>query len=545
MNTPQPGRAWQVWALLALTLACLLPFLSKAVHLDDPLFIWTARHIQKDPLNFYGFAVNWNSETWPMADITQNPPLAAYYMALVGSILGWTETALHFGFLWPAVAVVLGVYFLGREFCGHPFLAALATLATPAFIVSSTGLMCDTLMLALWLWAIFFWMRGLTQSSQPQLAAAVLLAAACALTKYFGLSLIPLLAVYAAVTQRKAGAWLLYLGVAVLIVAGYQAWTHHLYGKNLLLNAVGYATNARVGGGLTSKIPTSLSFMGGCVLIVPAALPLLWGKRGAIIAAGGVIALVLILAARKSIAAFSLLESARLNWLYLAQWSVFVVGGVALLVLTVIDALRHKDAKSLLLLLWICGTFIFTCACNWTVAARNILPLVPAAAFLLVRRLELPPAGGASLLRFFWGALAVSLTVSLTVAWADFKLAESARTAAQAIYEKLVWRFRSITFEGHWGFQYYMEQLGATAIDKHHVHFAPDTAIIVPLGNSLIILPPKDRATLWDEFDISSSLWIALMSMDHGAGFYSDGWGPAPFVFCRPPVERYQIYRGR
>ena len=31
--------------------------------------------------------------------MTQNPPLTAYYLALVGLLLGWSELALHTGFL--------------------------------------------------------------------------------------------------------------------------------------------------------------------------------------------------------------------------------------------------------------------------------------------------------------------------------------------------------------------------------------------------------------------------------------------------------------
>jgi 4-amino-4-deoxy-L-arabinose transferase-like glycosyltransferase len=546
MNMPKPGALWQVWALAAATLACLLPFLTKAVHMDDPLFIWTARHIQKDPLNFYGFTVNWYTAPAPMAEVMQNPPLTAYYMAFVASCLGWSETALHFGFLWPAVAAILGVYFLGREFCGHPFLAALATLATPAFLVSSTSLMCDIMMLAFWVWAVFFWMRGLAQSSHPQLALAVLLAAACGLTKYFGFCLLPLLAVYSVMTQRKMGWWVAYLCLPLVVLLGYHALAYHLYGKNLLFNAIGYATRLRVGGGLSSKIPTGLCFTGGCIFIATAALPLLWAKRGVIVASVGVIALLALLAVKKSIAGFSLVEDAQLNWFYLAQWSLFVVGGTSFIVLTITDAGRNKDAKSVLLLLWVFGTFIFTIACNWTVAARNILPMVPAAALLLVRGVERrPSAGPASPLRLFWISLAVSLAVALTVADADFKLAESARTAAQTIYEKTVWTFKAITFEGHWGFQYYMEQLDAKPTDKFHPQFAPDVAIVIPMANSNISIPSQARAEFWNEFDISSTIWMAVMSVNNGAGFYSDGWGPIPFVFCRPPIERYQIYRGK
>src|ERR1700735_1756080 len=120
----EPHAALAAWLLTAVTLACLVPFLGKAFHTDDPLFIWTARHIQSHPFDFYGFNVYWSYLEQPMSREMQNPPLTAYYLAGVGTVFGWSERALHFGFLFPALALVLGTYCLARRFCAHPFAAA-------------------------------------------------------------------------------------------------------------------------------------------------------------------------------------------------------------------------------------------------------------------------------------------------------------------------------------------------------------------------------------------------------------------------------------
>src|SRR5579859_2458671 len=66
--------------LTVVTLACLLPFLGKAFHIDDPLFIWCGRHIVSDPWNFYDFKVNWFGKEEAMSTAMQNPPLASYYL---------------------------------------------------------------------------------------------------------------------------------------------------------------------------------------------------------------------------------------------------------------------------------------------------------------------------------------------------------------------------------------------------------------------------------------------------------------------------------
>src|SRR5271170_4473678 len=95
-------------ALVLLTLMCLFPFSNKAFHADDPLFIRTAQQIIKHPFDPYGFPIVWYEYQVPMSRVNQNPPLASYYAALVGSLAGWSERALHLGFMLPALAVILG-----------------------------------------------------------------------------------------------------------------------------------------------------------------------------------------------------------------------------------------------------------------------------------------------------------------------------------------------------------------------------------------------------------------------------------------------------
>jgi hypothetical protein len=73
------------------TALSLAPFLGKAFHVDEPLFIWVAQHICQSPLDPYGFTVNWYGTVVPMAEALRNPPLSMYVMALWGSIAGWSE----------------------------------------------------------------------------------------------------------------------------------------------------------------------------------------------------------------------------------------------------------------------------------------------------------------------------------------------------------------------------------------------------------------------------------------------------------------------
>ncbi|MFO0944771.1 MAG: glycosyltransferase family 39 protein [Planctomycetota bacterium] len=157
---------WKANGLLAIaTFACLLPFIGKAVHMDDPLFLWTARQIRKSPFDFYGFNVNWYGSPEPMSGVMKNPPLHAYLLAGVNELVDGDERGLHAILLLAAVASILGTHAVAGRMCANPLVAAFATLLTPAFLISSTNLMCDTTLVAFWVWSIYFWLTGIRQGS--------------------------------------------------------------------------------------------------------------------------------------------------------------------------------------------------------------------------------------------------------------------------------------------------------------------------------------------------------------------------------------------
>jgi len=93
VRTPRKVSA-PIWLALA-TAAALAPFLNKAFHIDDPLFLWMAEQITRHPLDPYGFTVNWAGPPQPMWVAMQNPPLCSYFIAAVSALFGSNEIALH------------------------------------------------------------------------------------------------------------------------------------------------------------------------------------------------------------------------------------------------------------------------------------------------------------------------------------------------------------------------------------------------------------------------------------------------------------------
>ena len=542
------ATTWRERGLLLLaTLAGLLPFVNKAVHVDDPLFLWAARRILQHPLDPYGYAVNWYGTLMPASDIIKNPPLGSYLLAVAGALFGWGEVGLHLVFFLPALAAVLGTYELARGLCPRPLLAALVTLACPVFLISATGLMCDVTMLALFVWAIVLWRRGLERDRPLELLAAALVATLAALAKYFGVALLPLLAVYTLARHglsRRSLARIAFLLVPLAVLAAYQLATRELYGRGLLLDAAGFSLGVRGLGiaALPTRIFIGLAFAGGCALPLLFTVPTL-RRRYAVVSAA---ALALSIPAAWSLLARWPIAEPAVRALLAVEMAAMAVGGVYLLGLAGGDLRRRRDADAVLLGLWVVGTLVFASLVNWTTNGRSLLPLVPAAGVLLARRLGertsvgMPPRRSIGLVG--WG-LASAAVVALMVTWADYRWAASARGVARGIVARHGEAPGRLWFEGHWGFQWYMEEAGAYALDFESSHPAPGDRIVVPENNASV--PPRQswHGEVLEEVAVRPSPWIATMRARVGAGFYSEVWGPLPFVIAPVPSEHYGVAR--
>lgn len=535
--------------LVGATLLCLLPFCGKAFHIDDPLFIWSAQQITRHPLDPFGFQVTWDRTLTPMSQVTKNPPLTCYYAAAIGAIAGWSEQTLHLWFLLPAVALVLGTYLLAQHLTSSPLFAVLATLLTPGVIVSASSIMSDVLMLGLWIWAIVLWLEGFQPQKSWKLLASSLLMAAAALTKYFAISLVPLLLVYSLVKHRHLEKKLLYLAVPIAALIAYQSWTHALYGHGMFSDAVMFAPQ-RISGAphwtLVSLL-TCAAFVGGCALSVLLLAPLLWSRRVLLLAAAAAGGFV----AGGWIVLRTHLSATRMGPILLQHWgitgvelAVCIGAGISIIALAFLDLWKNRDADSLLLALWVLGTFFFAAFVNWAINARSVLPLVPAAAILAARRLDAPRKSGFKRLRTAATLLVLaSGLTSMEVAESDAALANSAREAATRLHKRTQGEKAAVWFQGHWGFQYYMQQLGFRPFDFQKCTLNPGDLLIVP-GNAAETTPlPPQFVAEREELAIPLSRLVVTHRWQMGAGFYGSYFGPLPFTFGEAGAETYTLSR--
>jgi 4-amino-4-deoxy-L-arabinose transferase-like glycosyltransferase len=438
------------------------------------------------------------------------------------------------------------------RFTRVPLLAAAATLFTPGIMVSAASVMCDTLMLALWMWAAIFWIEGLEDDKPVYLAGSSLLIGLAALTKYFGISLLPLLLVYSFVRKRRFGWWILYAAIPVVLLAGYQLWTTIKYGHPMFSEALNFAESERVINGKVSPLTSTvigLSFSGGCALTALLLSPFVWRwtRLMAAVVAGAAASAALVrgwvglepyaeVIVRGSLRAHPFATG--------VQLTLAIAGGIAVLALGLQEMRKWRDSDALFLGLWILGTFVFTAFLNWTVNARSVMPLIPAVAIVLARRLEHLNLQSRELQRRIALALLLSGAVSLWLTKADSEMANSAREAATLIRQQVANQPGNVWFQGHWGFQYYMQLTGARPVDFMKSRMDKGDLLVVPENNAdAFRMPLAQFVASTQVLQMQLRQPLSTMRWHVAAGFYSSFYGPLPFAFGPVDTERYFLFR--
>src|SRR5262249_42968152 len=128
-------------------------------------------------------------------------------------------------------------------------------------------------------------------------------------------------------------------------------------------------------------------------------------------------------------------------------------------------------------------------------------------------------------------------------AYADEKLADASRTGVTDIIASVSGRPGRVWFEGHWGFQYYMEQAGATAVDENKMaEIKKGDFVVIPIENADVRDLRADQFQQISSPNVEACEWCATQDRRVGAGFYASGEGPLPFVFARVPPQDFKVY---
>lgn len=525
----------------ALTVILLVPSVNKAYHMDDTLFLQVAEQVRSHALDPFGFEYNWHERPEPMAEVTQNPPLGGYLLAAVQLVAGESEPPAHLIYLAIALGCAVLMHALAGRFCRHPGLAVAAVLVTPGFFVSASNVMADIPLLFFWLLAVWLTLWAAETGRTSWLWMAGFAASVCAMTKYFGAALVPLLMIYWILRVRRLSlqhATAMLLPLITLFLWG--TYTLERYGTFHPLQAAGFSVEGQSAPLLLTQTWHTLVYFGGSTV---------WPL---VLAAAVLRAPPWLRIAMYALIGFAVADA----WLktdLLTDWSRFdglttalvaSMGLAGVLILGVAsDAWRtRRDADSTLLLLWLVGTVSFSAAFNWTVNVRILLPALLPAALLVIRRLEQFDEPQRQLRRLRW-SLWPTAVVALAVGWTDYEYAGAGRDFARTTLRDLVATGESVNFTGHLGYQFYAEQEGALPLDVVKRAVRQGDLLVQP-GPNMQALVAGILTKTEKEFRYESPLGLHTHGFRAQAGFYTYYAGPVPYnVAPELPLATFEVDR--
>ncbi|NUM55994.1 MAG: glycosyltransferase family 39 protein [Candidatus Hydrogenedentes bacterium] len=521
--------------ICALSVVSLAPFCGKAFHVDDPFYIRVAQHITHDPFDYYDLKINWYGRSMNVYDMHVSPPLVPYLLAAWGTLFGWSEMSLHLAYLIMACLLMASTCAVASRFCEHPLLAGVITLWSPVVMVTSTNIMLDLPMTAFFVAAIALWCEGVESKRGSLLVLAGVAAGASAMCKYFGLAFVPLAFAFALARRKSVGTWILPLAIPLALFGLEQASNYALYGRSIFANAIDIATDKQ--SGMAIRISSALSFSGGCVIGL---LAFSYFMRPARFLFRTLLVLLGITASATGIIVYAVRDEA-LPAASLAQIVPFVCGGSILLLLVLDELYSVRTPASLLLAFWVLGTFVFASVLNWSVTARTLLPMAPAIAILIVRRIERVQRATQSDPRSYWVPVAVCLAISMAVGWADYVWAGSIRSTAAAYAKEAKLRPGTPYFQGHWGWQYYLEEAGWNGVDRNSFSYQSGDYVVMPQNNANVDPIPAQSVYGTAKTEVVATRGLTVNCRPVGAGFYSDIYGPLPYVFGNVPPDTYYV----
>lgn len=535
--------------IIVAVLALTLPFINQAIHLDDEEFITFARLQQDEPLQFYMEDHEHNGLYYEKFRTSHPPFMSSYYAMVIWLSGGESEAVLHGAFLLFPLAAALSMYWLSRRYCRYPLAATLALVVSSGFVVMSHNLRGDLPGLAFWTASVAAYVWGTDRSSRKLLGLSSLLMALTVLIEYQGLSLIPLLFLYAWTRKQLGLKTILPLLVPVVVFGALAVFLSRTAGGGPQM-----VYNVGLDFGWQDpelKLRALIVFIGGSIIFPLAFIPV-FIRRAAeaqyFVLLAFVVSVVAIAAPLRTgtidftqaLILFIMLVAGLAIFFQAAQW---VVNGAS-------DLFRRgiKCDDDLFLAVWLIGVALYVLLFLPYVSVRYLLPLFPPVIILFMRGLEGLMPARRQVARFLGPALALMLAYSLVAAVADYRLADSFRDMARRLSVEYAGRQAEVWFLGEFGFRYYMEKEGfrymsinSTAEPGDIVIRSEQAAGIEP--NVIIPPPPARYSIIIRQVDVEDDFPFRLRNPLAGAGFYTHRGGPVPLIPSRERLDQYTYYQ--
>ncbi|MBZ5552115.1 MAG: glycosyltransferase family 39 protein [Acidobacteriia bacterium] len=557
----------------ALVLAETLPFVNRAIHLDENTYLAIARHVSH---NFWfpeDFASLWfGIPSLNFAPHT-HPPGLPYFLDLMMQLFqGETVWLMRLGFLIFPLAYAFTGYLLACRFTRRPLAAAALMMATPAVLVFSSTLMPDLPMTTFWLLSALSFVCGLDEGKPWKVILTGVLLSLGTSVSYQAVFMSLLLLLYAVVTQKGGGIrkipwfWILsslglpWMALTVFWCAGYLH-----YGFWPARVSIKYLATAHVFGVdyFQQKLLGMISTLGGTLLIC-FSIFLVFVKRerwkGLIVVLG--LALAACAWMPQSYSAFER-----------GEYIIFALGGLSLIGLVMRflwSAIKgtfagdRVSASHIFLGCWVLGVIVYTILLFEFSAARYIVAIAPAVSIIFVIEVE-RLFHRAEVRRTILGAtFIVTWGLALAVAYADYQFVNSYRDFSKWFSHKYAPAQGTFWVGTEAGLRFYMELEGGRTLVNAFSPTNPECLPGVkwgedhfgrPRSNDLLVRPESflryplssdlELSEMIDSRTLTSRLPIRTYGPLSHAGLHGTNVGLLPFAFSSAPLDRIEVYRCR
>jgi hypothetical protein len=449
-----------------IALAATVPFIHKAFHIDDVLYLNVAHRILEDPLRPYGdrtrSVVLWDAEDGrpdSLFDTDFNPPLWKYILAAAIHLVGDEEWKLH---LVTGIFLLMGTTAWGwvaMRWTTRPVWLS-AMLVWSPFFLPGQNIMLEVPVFCFAGWGIFFLSRAWESGSILSSLVAGLFIGLAVLTKYSAGVLLPVLVVGALVSGKYRtlvglippvvliGLWCLHNAVIygdVHLISHGNLFKPHEWGQRTLIVL-------RTIGGVSFLWPL---FWASQPRTIAGRLAVVGSIIGAVVLSLADLAMIRRLFEKDGLVPLPIQEAHFLIMTFLGALTILLptVRSIQQAITHFVDWQSRRVDRTLEV--WILGMLIFNVACTPFNAVRHLLLALIPMTFLACRTVE------GTKTRLPAICLAISACLGFALAAADYEMADTYRHLAQTRLRQDITRGDTVWFTGAWGFAYYAEKEGA------------------------------------------------------------------------------------
>ena len=514
----------------AIVLAALLliPFLGKAFTIDDPLFLYQARHVLDDPLHPTAFPVVWSIAPQRMSAIMASGPGMAYLLVPCVA-LGGAEWAAHLVQLVALALAAWGTASLTLRWgagASTARTAALLLAASPAVLGMAGTAMPDVPAMAFGVWGIeraAAWSRG---GRAHQAASAVLCLAVAALCRSQLIVLTPLAMLACAGDPFHPRGWVWRRAIP-LAAAPAVAWLVFFITRDPEATASAVAGAARMFLFAPAVARNVVSFFTHWALVLPLALPWLLAHPRRILTSP-------VIYVASALAFWYIRSTPEVGPIAAAPAAGL---GAAVIWDLVRDAWSRRDGVQIVLGCWLFAPAVIVPYLH--LPSKYLVAAAPAAAIAVARTLAPLPAARARAV--VAATLVPAVLLGVAILRADAVFAGLGRRAAAELVAPRIAEGGRVWFNGHWGFQWYAEKAGARPLTQTRPHPEWKDHVVSSAhaeGELMGALPRRRLVATVDDVRPGGR----IMTRALGAGFFSNGWGYLPWSWGNEPVDRYELW---